>query len=212
VMMRKMSLETPSLSPTLSNLIAEINYSIDSVKEKILAAYEYAIDKDGFTPKAAAKLIRDKTEYSDSYIRKVLPLESKDTSKTNKPSSDALLESHKSQDKDENVVNITTAYDIKEAETVPSPLEEFRQKHGTKMEEQEELRDLPEPTDIEEKEPEDRIIYDKQFVDQLVKENAQLVTQFTFDYDLEVKDQVLPLKVIVYPDKRTGVVRLRKTK
>jgi hypothetical protein len=196
-MMRKMSLETPSLSPTLSNLIAEINYSIDSVKEKILAAYEYAIDKDGFTPKAAAKLIRDKTEYSDSYIRKVLPLESKDTSKTNKPSSDALLESHKSQDKDENVVNITTAYDIKEAETVPSPLEEFRQKHGT---------------NIEEKEPEDRIIYDKQFVDQLVKENAQLVTQFTFDYDLEVKDQVLPLKVIVYPDKRTGVVRLRKTK
>jgi hypothetical protein len=202
--MRKMSLEIKPLSNILSNLIAEINYSIDSVKEKILAAYEYAIEKDGYTPKEAAKLLREKLEYSDRYIREVLPLEAKDQSKSNKK--DAEPVPHKSQESDKNVVNITTAYDIKDAET--SELEKFRQEHGTKEEIVE--RDLPEPTQELEQEEELDTVYDKQFVDRLVKDNAQLVTQFTFDYDLEIKDQVLPLKVTVYPDKKTGVVRLRK--
>jgi hypothetical protein len=35
-------------------------------------------------------------------------------------------------------------------------------------------------------------------------------SSFTFEYDLEVRAEILPLQVIVYPDKRTGVVRLRK--
>lgn len=100
---------------------------------------------------------------------------------------------------------LPTAYDVKEAETVQeeeeeekyrpnSALEKFRQEHGTTVQEEEEQEE----------------IFDKAFVDRLIKENAELVTQFSFDYDLEVKDQVLPLKVIVYPDKKTGVVRLRK--
>ncbi len=55
-------------------------------------------------------------------------------------------------------------------------------------------------------------IYDKSFVDRLIKENAQLKNQFSFDYDFEVKDQVLPLKVTVYPERKYGTVRLRKTK
>jgi hypothetical protein len=76
---------------------------------------------------------------------------------------------------------LPTAYDIKDAETAEED---------------------------EEEEPEE--IYDKQFVDRLIKENAQLVNSFTFEYDLEVKDQILPLKVTCYPDKKTGFVRLDK--
>jgi hypothetical protein len=36
------------------------------------------------------------------------------------------------------------------------------------------------------------------------------ISSFTFDYDLEVRAEILPLQVIVYPDRQTGVVRLRK--
>lgn len=35
-----------AISPTLSNLIAEANSTIETAKEKILAAYNYAIDKE----------------------------------------------------------------------------------------------------------------------------------------------------------------------
>lgn len=59
---------------------------------------------------------------------------------------------------------------------------------------------------------EDYIEYDQSFIDRLIKENAQLKNQFSFDYDFEVKDQVLPLKITVYPDRQYGTVRLRKTK
>lgn len=105
---------------------------------------------------------------------------------------------------------LPTAYDVKEAETEEeeeekkyqpsSDLEEFRKQHGTVEEQEQEQQQEEEPDTI----------YDKAFVDRLIKENAELVGQYSFDYDLEVKDQVLPLKVIVYPDKKTGVVRLRK--
>jgi transposase-like protein len=117
--------------------------------------------------------------------------------------------------------------DIKEAELSPSSeLEKFRQEHGTKEEEKIVERDLPEPTDDvedlrgneeEEEEQKQDIIYDKAFFDRLVKENAELQEeniklkkQFSFDYDLESKDQVLPLKVTVYPEQKYGHVRLRK--
>jgi cell division septum initiation protein DivIVA len=191
-----------TISPTLSNLIAEVNYTIGSVKEKILTAYKYAVETDGFTPKEAAKLLREKLDFSDRYIRECLPLEAKDQSKVNK--SDAEPVPHKSQENDKNVVNITTAYDIKEAETTEefkpsSSMEEFRKQHGT-VEQEQEPQEREEPDEI----------YDKQFVDRLIKENAQLVNSFTFEYDLEVKDQILPLKVTCYPDKKTGYVRLDK--
>jgi hypothetical protein len=96
---------------------------------------------------------------------------------------------------DQKTRTLPTAYDVKEAES-------------------QELRDLPEPTDTTEEtfEEEPDTTYDKQFVDRLVKENAQLVEQFSFNYDLEVKDQVLPLKITVYPEQKYGHVRLRKEK
>ena len=94
-----------------------------------------------------------------------------------------------SNDKSENI-NITTAYDVKNAEVGEDD-------DGEQQQEQEQ-------------EQEQDIKYDPSFVDRLVKENAELTTQFTFDYDLEIKDQILPLKVTVYPDKKTGYVRLNK--
>ena len=68
---------------------------------------------------------------------------------------------------------------------------------------EEELHTIPEHEDV---------IFDKSFVERLIKENDELKKQFSFDYDFEVKDQVLPLKVTVYPERKYGTVRLRKTK
>ena len=86
--------------------------------------------------------------------------------------------------------------------------------HQKDIEQSSSSRTLPTAYDIKDAETtedeEQEEIYDKQFVDRLIKENAKLIDSFTFEYDLEVKDQILPLKVIVYPDKHTGVVRLRK--
>jgi hypothetical protein len=73
------------------------------------------------------------------------------------------------------------------------------------------IEDVDDPRGNEEQEEPDTI-YDKSFVERLIKENAELKKQFSFDYDLEVKDQVLPMKVTVYPDRQYGTVRLRKTK
>ena len=63
------------VSPRLKQLIQEANHSIQTVKEKILAAYNYAIEIDGLTPKIAAKILRENLDFSDRYIREVLPLE-----------------------------------------------------------------------------------------------------------------------------------------
>src|SRR5687768_5900727 len=101
-----MSIEKISISPTLSNLIAEANFSIESVKEKILAAYNYAVNTDNYTPIEAAKLLRDNLDFSPSYIRECLPLESKDKSKVRATKEFAPLASQNIQIPDEKVVNI----------------------------------------------------------------------------------------------------------
>ena len=86
----------------------------------------------------------------------------------------------------------------------------------------EELKDLPEPEDNNE------VIYDPNIINnyvqkiaQLEEENIQLLqknfnnnnnnNKFTFEYDLEVKDQILPLVVTAFKDKETGFVRLNKS-
>ena len=107
-----MSLET-KLSPTLSNLIAEANFTILSVKEKILAAYNYAVENDGYTPIEAAKILKDHLDFSDRYIRQCLPLEAKDTSKTRHdllPNGDEEPAPHIIDKNGSNVENITTNY------------------------------------------------------------------------------------------------------
>ncbi len=95
-------------SSTLINLIAEANFSLESAREKILKAYNYAIDKDGFTPKEAAKVLRERLDFSDRYIREVLPLEAKDHSKKNLYlNHDAEPVPHNLQDNNENDENIS---------------------------------------------------------------------------------------------------------
>lgn len=175
------SLETKSASTTLINMIAEISYSIDNVKEKILAAYDYAIEKDNFTPKEAAKLLREKLEFSDSYIRKVLPLESKQTEKSNKPPVDALLESHNSQENDKKVVNITTAYDLKDAES------------STAI-------DQDQITQTEEEPIDDSYNY--------TLDEVEPPRFIQFKYNLDFKDQIIPLIVTTYIEKGTGYVEV----
>ena len=72
------------VSPRLQELIQEANLSIHTTKEKILAAYNYAIENEGLTPKTAAKILREKLDFSDRYIREVLPLEAKEVKFANK--------------------------------------------------------------------------------------------------------------------------------
>ena len=73
------------VSPKLQELIQEANHSIHTAKEKILAAYNYAIEIDRLMPKTAAKILREKLDFSDRYIREVLPLEAKELKFANKP-------------------------------------------------------------------------------------------------------------------------------
>jgi hypothetical protein len=128
------------VSPRLQELIQEANHSIQTVKEKILAAYNYAIETDKLTPKTAAKILREQLHFSDRYIREVLPLEAKEVKFANKsttknddhdeeervpPTLNELPDQY--QDSSNKVaeesdlpdtVNITTAYDVNEVETI----------------------------------------------------------------------------------------------
>ena len=147
--MTSISLES-YVSPRLQELIQEANHSIQTVKEKILAAYNYAIEIDKLTPKTAAKILREQLDFSDRYIREVLPLEAKEVKFANKsttknddhdeaePVPPALNELQDQYQEDSSnkvaeesdlsdTVNITTAYNVNEVETMdttPSSNEE----------------------------------------------------------------------------------------
>lgn len=114
-----MSIEksTTEISPILSNLIAEANFTIEqsqtTIKEKLLAVYEQA-RKEGYTPQESRKLMKEKiVNVSDRYIREVLPEEAKQTKYANKE-----LNSNAEQ------------FRIPEEEQI-SELEKFRQEKGT---------------------------------------------------------------------------------
>jgi hypothetical protein len=133
-----------SISPRLQELIQEANHSIQTVKEKILVAYNYAIKVDNLPPKTAAKILREKLDFSDRYIREVLPLEAKELKFANKsipknddhdqqaervpPSLNEVPTEEYQEDGSNKVVeesdssdkfNITTTpYDVKENETM----------------------------------------------------------------------------------------------
>jgi hypothetical protein len=201
-----MSIEQKNISSQLQELIEKLKTSV--LKSK--AIYEEFVEeakKEGFNDLEIDMLLKHhlKGIVPDRTLKyyKSLYLSSSRSGQIVQNDDKKVIEDSSS---DSDKVNITTAYDIKEAETTepeefkPSAsMEEFRKQHGTVEQEQQ-----PQ----EQEEPEE--IYDKQFVDRLIKENAQLVNSFTFEYDLEVKDQILPLKVTCYPDKKTGYVRLDK--
>ena len=127
------------VSPRLQELIQEANHSIQTVKEKILAAYNYAIEIDKLTPKAAAKILKEKLDFSDRYICEVLPFEAKELKFANKSITKnndndeaeqvpPTIEMQEQDQEGSNKVteesglsdkgNITTDYDVNEVETM----------------------------------------------------------------------------------------------
>lgn len=65
-----------SISPTLNNLITEANNTIEPIKEKIEAVYNYLVNTEDYTPLEAVKLIRKKLkdlpiEINELYDQKV---------------------------------------------------------------------------------------------------------------------------------------------
>lgn len=192
-----------AISPTLSNLIAEANYSFQSAKEKILTVYNYAIQKEGYTPQEAGKLVYEKiVTVSKRYIREMLPDEAKQTEKTKKslisneelvphPSNElSELEkfrqekalSDKIPDEDEDLynratrkINIPTAYDLKEAEI--------------------------EETEEEQKEQQSKESIVNNWADSNIKEirllaelQEKINKEYSGTYDVELKDSIIPLK------------------
>lgn len=172
-------------------ILEKVGYSRTAAINKVVDDHK---DLKGFSRRNIYRELPDEMK-QDNSLRDLKSLR-EDHEVTNKPL-DVPFGTNES-------INITTAYDLKDAETTTGQEEE----DDNILEGGGAVFQSPDNNDEEEKEQDE--IYDKQFVDRLIKENAQLVAQFTFEYDLEVKDQILPLKIIVYPDKQTGVVRLRK--
>lgn len=134
-----MSIEK-SISPILSNLIAEANFTIEqqetTLKEKLLAVYDQAI-KEEFSPKEARKLMEEKIpKVSDRYIREVLPDEAKNLNMKRLPKpktedencgtvpqndeelEDGIIIPDENRDRSkDNKIEIKTAYEIQEAES-----------------------------------------------------------------------------------------------
>lgn len=206
-----MSIQKANTTPThisqhLQELINVANSSVKTLAEQILEIYNTA-KLEGFTPQEARILIDERVvSVSSRYLREVLPDEAKETKYT-----------PKKRNSDVEPVppppKIPNNYQIKDAETVI-----------------EEEHDLPEPTqelpsDDDDSDQSQDVIYDKDMVNRYVKEIARLEEEntrlriakvptfgnkFDFEYDLEVRDQILPLIVTAFPDKKTGYVRLDK--
>ena len=178
-----MSIEK-KISSTLSNLIAEANYTLENAKDRILAVYDYAVKKDGFTPSEARDLVEKKiVNVTNRYIRKILPEEAKKMKHTPKTYNTELEpvpvhteqqpqdeekeledgfvipDENRDRSKDKKI-NITTAYDIQE---------------------------VPEEQDEEEE---------------------QKPRTWQFKTTVEIKGQDVPLIVTVYPDTATGKVEV----
>lgn len=176
-----------SISPTLSNLIAEANFSIESVKEKILAAYNYAINTDGYEPIEAAKLLRENLTFSKRYIREVLPLEAKDEKKKN------LYIKHDAEPAPHTSTDATTTT------TTVSALEEFRRQKGKQVAPEEEETTITTEAETTE---EEEVIYDQpeKIIKQYEEKIAYLAKPFTRHISFEYKTQILAVIITVDPD------------
>lgn len=198
------------ISSTLSNLIAEANFSIESVREKILAAYNYAIDTEGLTPKEAHDLLKDRLVFSKRYIREVLPLEAKETRFT-----------HTQEEK-------MPESEMEESQMEESPMEEFRKQKGRQLEEEEDddlSKRIPDEgahrrvlskEDAEEAQEREKIEQDLIYDDphKIIKEYegriVYLSRKFKRNVTIEVRDQIIPLIVTVDPEDKDVTVALDK--
>lgn len=189
-------------SSKLINLIAEANFTIESAKEKILAAYKYAIDVDKFTPLQAHNILKERLFFSRRYIREVLPLEAKETKFANKPKEE------------------------EEPEHVPamSELEKFRQSKGKQVattEEEEEEDDISaripdereiEPLTMQEKEQFDQL--EEPHISYEIKKHQEVIRhlndkieylsrKFDVHVSVDFQDAILPIILIVNPEDKT---------
>ena len=224
--------KTRQISPTLSNLIAEANFTIESaketIKEKILKAYRYAIEKDGFTPVDAAQLLREKLTFSKSYIREVLPLEAREQKFSNKPKPEAEAPPAAPIDglnTSSASAPMTTEIEIPPEE--PSELEKFRRARGKVVQ-------PPSSTEQEEQEQEEvtydnpQLIisqYEKQVLEltkvnldlerkyeELDEKYTNLLPNYTVEELISGRDQEIPIIIHVDPFKRTAWAELDKKK
>lgn len=106
-----MSIEK-SISPKLTNLLAEINFTLEeqesTLKEK-LSKFCNQATKEGFSKEEIRDLLKKGIpKISEGYLRRNLPEELKFTEKRNKP---------KLSEDDSKIINIPTAYEIKEAQS-----------------------------------------------------------------------------------------------
>lgn len=197
------------VSSTLTNLIAEVNFSIESVKEKILKAYHYAIEVDGHTPEIAGIILRERLFFSKRYIREVLPLEAKQQT---------MIRDQQGESKKKKNKNTTSKpKEEEEEEQQISELEAFRQQKGTPVapaadvDEDIQLPQTTTTTTAEEQE-EQEIIYDQpeKIIKQYEEKIAYLAKPFTRKISIEYKTQILPLIGIVDPDSKEIVIEWDK--
>jgi len=176
-------------------MIEEANQSLFFAKDKILAAYKYATEKEGLTPREAGDLIKSqlksKLMISDRYMRQLLPAAAKDQSKARD-------------------------YSEREDEGRPSAmseLEKFRQEKGRSVEQEEQEGREEEEDELSKRIPDEfsshdpvehmpRPIYDN--VESIMKQNEErikwLLLPFKTKKILELKDQIIPLIIEVDPD------------
>ena len=151
-------------------------------------------------------------------------------SKEGKKDVAAIIAANNSQQTVTEDENITKKDSNEKPEHYPqeSPdLKKFRDEKGTL---EQTHQPIPQPTQQQEDtttEEEPNVIYDPNLINNYVKKIAKLEEEiaklkveriptrsnkFEFNYPLEVKDQILPLIITVFPDKQDGYVRLDKAR
>lgn len=205
-------------SSKLINLIAEANFTIESAKEKILAAYKYAIEVDKYSPQQAHDLLKSRLLFSKRYIREVLPLEAKQMA-------------HATRTKEEFEEPVPQT----EGEGGIEGLEELRQQKGKVIVEpsKEEEEELPFPEVIQEQDrqrelrkgqdndielPDDRDdiqqqqqdshhAYEIQRHQEVIKHLSEridyLSKKFEVSVSIDFQDKILPIILIINPDNKT---------
>ena len=141
---------TTELKPSIELLdaIRVIQQKYGESKELVYNAYQLAI-RDGFTPIQARDFLFAELPFlSESTIRKALPAEAKDQSKVR--TNFAVNLSQKPEQKDSNIVNITTKANIQDADLVKDDPTSAEEPVGKK--ELEYMDKIPEeelPTELE---------------------------------------------------------------
>jgi hypothetical protein len=221
-----------SISKHLQDLINTVNNSIQTVKEQILEIYDTA-KKEGFTPQEARILIEEKViKVTDRYIRLVLPSEAKDQSKVRNKNINTDDFENGDNDNNEDEYELEKPSDFAELlPQIPAPPEQ----KIVDADSEELLHDLPEPTEDDSVQDIPKGVDDefpitetgkevlrlRSVVEQLTEENTRLRIQkigtvankFDFEYDYEMPSgSIIPFIVTAFPDKKTGYIRLNKSK